>query len=111
MIRIRAAAAALLVLTLTGQQLAACAGWDSSEQARMECCQRMAGCDDPAIATECCAAGEQGDRAAVNPAVAVPPPGAVRHVGDFPVPRLVRVPASGPPSVVPHTFRNAVLLI
>jgi hypothetical protein len=106
---VRVAVACALLVAVSGEQLSACAGWNSSAAARMECCERTH-CDDPALAAQCCAGGERNDHAQVN--IALPGP-TLDLACDLmqPAARLSPRPFAGICPPAPHAFRNAVLLI
>lgn len=108
---VRVFVACALLASVGGQQLSACAGWQTSQQARMECCQRASDCDDPSIADACCAAGETDENAQVSISLTMPAPLPAFSLA-VPGPARARQPrAQTAAATIPRTFRNAVLLI
>lgn len=107
----RAAVALALLVAVGTHHVSACIGWDSSAKARMECCERSGECDDPSMASACCAAGERDENPQVSAALLMTPPAASAIVG-VSVTSHVRPRQHQPfAASAPYTFRNAILLI
>ncbi len=107
----RLIAACALLVTLGGHHLLTCAGWSSSAEARMACCQRVSDCHEMARVDACCATGQTEETAQVSSVRAPHAPAPILVTPVRPAADVaflhVRTAAMGPPL----TFRNAVLLI
>lgn len=111
MFPVRLIAACALLVTLGGHQLLTCAGWSSSAEARMACCERVGDCHEMARVDACCATGETDETAQVSSVRAphAPAPLVVTPVRPAADTAVLHARTAAP--VPPRTFRNAVLLI
>lgn len=103
--------ACALLVGIGAHQVFTCAGWDSSAQARLACCERAGDCDEARMAEACCASGEAGDTAQVTAARAPHAPVAIAVSAVRPVATDTFLHARTPATVPSLAFRNAVLLI
>lgn len=107
----RLIAACALLVTLGGHHLLTCAGWSSSAEARMACCERVSDCHEMARVDACCATGETDETAQVSSVRAPHAPAELVAVPVRAAANLAFLHVRTAAAVPPLTFRNAVLLI